>query len=361
MNPPPVAGDLKQSILQSMSEGYWNPPADYSPPEKSVPVEGSKRAYLPIIPGAGLKQLFGSDISGAELLQPVQRADFSAQDEEESKKKEAQAAAKKLMDEARASDEFIRSVDYEPSAEFSDPSKGIIVGDISAEKLKKIRDQAAAKFPGATGGNFVSAEMTPEVAARLAENEKWLQGQELRDAASRLNNRRVDPVAAAQGLAQIAAQQRLQQEQQNKDALIAALSGTSGKVPWDKAAAYSARGISIPQNMIGISREDAMNEANLLLQQAQQDMGQINSLQAIQDPSMQLSAEFSKRAVPIIAQYAQEAQRGDPQEAQRRFWDRFFAARQAFFEEAAKRPEFQKMAPGGNSFGIQIERGVNQQ
>jgi len=318
--------DLMQRILQSISEGYWTPPEGYVEPEK----EKKKRTYLPIIPGAGLKQLFGSDISGSELLRPVQRADFSAQDEEESRKKEAQAAAKKLMDEARASDEFIRSVDYEPSAEFSDPSKGIIVGDISAEKLKKIRDQAAAKFPGATGGNFVSAEMTPEVAARLAENERWLAGQELRDAASRLNNRRTNPVEAAQALYQIAGEQRRLNDQQNRDALLGALS-KGGKIPWNDVMAYQENGLNVPSSMIGMSPDDAQQMATVLMQQAQDDIGSsLSSVAVMQDPSLYLKGEFARKLAPTIAEFSQNIKRIGPEAAKEKFWDDYLRIKSEF-------------------------------
>jgi len=352
--------DIMMQILRSLSmnDSFGNA-GDIAQDFSRMALKRGLRTMV----GDPLTEIQNMGLYGPSVSAPIQTADLSGMEkskEEEKKAAEVAAASKRLMDEARASDEFIRSVDYEPSAEFSDPSKGIIVGDISAEKLKKIRDQAAAKFPGATGGNFVSAEMTPEVAARLAENEKWLQGQELRDAASRLNNRRVDPVAAAQGLAQIAAQQRLQQEQQNKDALVAALAGTSGKIPWDKAMEYQANNIPIPSMMIGTSRDEALMESEALLKQAQKEIGDSVSQISWSDPALKVSGEFAKLAIPLIAQYSREARTGDPEAAKQKFWNQYFDLREKFLmENPEAKYAVQVPIPADEAPIKQIQRGVN--
>jgi hypothetical protein len=66
--------------------------------------------------------------------------------------------------------------DYPVSPEFSRPEQGIFFGEMPAEKIARIRQQAAEKFPGATGGVFVEGEMTPELEAIQKANEEWFAG-----------------------------------------------------------------------------------------------------------------------------------------------------------------------------------------
>ncbi len=298
--------------------------------------------------------------------------------------KESVAKAEKIRDaagaQAREQDEWVRSVGYEPLP-ISDPEKGILVGGESPQvgeptsfKERLIRAQASAagragrfgaepdsldfqKSLRNAGGGFSDPEMTPELAARLRDRDEWLAGQPFRDARFRLSTRDVDPVAAAPALAQVAAEERMAQEQRSRDVLIDALSGMeSGKIPWDKAAAYEARGLNIPQDRIGISGEEALNEANVLMAQAQEDMGKASSLDSMMNPNLGLSGEFGRLVAPIIAQYAQEANAGDPQAAKDRFWERFAEIRAAFLAEVRQRPQGLQ-----ENFGTQIERGVERE
>jgi hypothetical protein len=99
--------------------------------------------------------------------------------------------------------EFGASLGYAPDPQFSDLGAGIAFGEMPADKILRIREQAAAKFPGATGGWFTQPEVSPEVEQRLAANEEWAAGAPARSAEWEMTSRYKKPeekAAAAMAL-----------------------------------------------------------------------------------------------------------------------------------------------------------------
>lgn len=98
------------------------------------------------------------------------------------------------------------------SEEFSRPDQGIFVGELPADKIRRIREQAAQKFPGATGGTFAIAG--PEAQARFEENQRWLKEDYPRDQAAYLRR--------------LAQESRTKAKQEGLNQLADAISGTYG-------------------------------------------------------------------------------------------------------------------------------------
>lgn len=249
--------------------------------------------------------------------------------QEEQAAKDAAAAKEYMlkMKAAKEQDDWVRSVGYEPDQTFSDPEKGILVEDINADKLARIRAQAAKMAgrggPSAGGGGFSQPEMTPQIAQRQAANEIWANQQPMRDAEFAMTpgqsaRRPDDAKRAAQTLSDMQRNQAIQREQAMQSALVNALGGGGGKIPFEQAMQLQAAGVKVPYGATGMSKEDAISMFDSAIQQAGQDLARVNPLEAVGDPSVKNRIVLTRYAASLADMYKQKVAAGmNPDEAQR--------------------------------------------
>lgn len=118
-------------------------------------MQAVSRGMVGQMPGVGQLADFADSLGQAKLPDDPNRAKTQARiatmdklkaDVERAVSKKEKAEAKRASEEAAAQDEWVRSVGYEPDQDLSEPEKGILVEEIPAEKLLRIRRQAAERF-----------------------------------------------------------------------------------------------------------------------------------------------------------------------------------------------------------------------
>jgi hypothetical protein len=216
-------------------------------------------------PDDGGRESYSAEEAGE--MSAAAQARFAEVDEKSAAKQAQTAEHVAMLKEAAAQDEWVRSVGYEPDPMLSEPDKGILVEEMPADKLLRLRKGAADRAPGYTGGtgSFSQSAMTPEIADREAENARWLSGQDERDARFALTpqQQQRSPEAAelaSDRLPALQQQQRLASRQANTDKMVDAITGTSGFIdPKDvEKLQLLDPTINIPSSRIGVSREQAV-------------------------------------------------------------------------------------------------------
>ena len=151
-----------------------------------------------------------------------------------------------------------------------------------ADKLFAIREQARAMGggTGASGGSFSQQADSPELQARLAERDEWTAGQPERDLAFAVTpeQARRNPeyaASAADKLKGLRDAGTAERQVANQEALIEAVRGTGGKVPFEIANQLDVAGFTVPWPMRGMSEDQAIS---WLDQQDQAITGDIEKL-----------------------------------------------------------------------------------
>ena len=112
------------------------------------------------------------------------------------------------------------------------------------------------------GGSFSQGANTPELQARLAERDEWTAGQPERDLAFAVTpeQARRNPeyaASAADKLKGLRDAGTAERQVANQEALIEAVRGTGGKVPFEIANQLDVAGFTVPWPMRGMSDEQA--------------------------------------------------------------------------------------------------------
>lgn len=249
----------------------------------------------------------------------------------------------KQLSEARAQDEWVRSVGYEPDQNLSDPEKGILVEEMPADKLLRIRAQARAKgrrgdlrggvpteadFASAakpTGGGLSYAPDSPEIQQRFAEREQWASQQPMRDAeyALRLAQERRDPAAAesATNILLGLRQQALAEKKQNAiNTLLGSISDKSGKIDPDTYQKLGMLGQYVPSSMVGTGKDEAVNYFDKLIQEGSAAIAQL-APNAMLDRGIEARVGAERKGVQLAGQLRDMVARGQmsPDEAMMTF------------------------------------------
>jgi hypothetical protein len=215
-----------------------------------------------------------------------QRKRIAAAQKVKKEEGEATKAKAEALELAASQDEWVRSAGYEPDPMLSDPDKGILFKEMPADKLLRLRKGAAPRAEGYTGGtgSFSQGEMTPELAAREAENARWFAGQTERDleyAVTPEMSRR-DPeyaASAAKDLRGLRTQRDVERRTANQEKLVESLSG-GGQLPFEMAMKMEAAGMDIPWRSVGMSPQAATAGIEEIFTGAEQDLANIaNSLE----------------------------------------------------------------------------------
>ena len=169
--------------------------------------------------------------------------------------------------------------------------------DMPEDKLWKIKAQAGAKgragslgagvdptvddymaSAGPPSGSFSQQEMTPEIAARGAERDKWLAGQSERDLEYAMSPEmaRRDPeyaATAAQNLQGLRRESNVARRTANQERLVDSLSG-GGTLPFETAMKMEAAGMDIPWRAVGMSPSAAEAGIEEIFTGAEQNLAQ---------------------------------------------------------------------------------------
>jgi hypothetical protein len=153
---------------------------------------------------------------------------------------------------------------------------------LSGRQLLKIRAEAKAKGRAGSlgadvqpteedyikaawgpGGSFSQQAPSPELDARLADRDRWLADQPMREQeflASAEQARRNPALAqsAAQRLTEMREQRAQQQERDIQMSFVEKLAGSGGTIPADQAAQLQAIGVHVPSSAIGATRQEAV-------------------------------------------------------------------------------------------------------
>jgi hypothetical protein len=219
----------------------------------------------------------------AQELSSINQARFAAEDAAE---EERAAANQERLDKlisagqtASAEREFVGGLDYQPAPEpLSDFSAGIAVGDLPADKIRKIRAQARMKGKAGSLGaptpddidySGESAELRPRELTTVSNLgpeqtpealQRYLNRAPYDAAISDLTTREIyerDPstVDRAQKLLGLGQERRRADRQQAIDTMINAVTGESGKIPADMVEKLQMLDptIPIPADKVGIS------------------------------------------------------------------------------------------------------------
>ena len=282
----------------------------------------------PLLAAAGARKS-GSDPYGLEGTQPTvsdvggsmhdrAQASIAARLEREAQaEQEAQKAKEYLlkMQEAKAQDDWVRSVGYEPDQTFSDPEKGILVEDINADKLAKIRAQAAKmagrEGPSAGGGGFSQGTMTPEISQRLSERDAWAAQQPMRDAVwdidvARQRGDTAGQDSAAGRLQSMQQQASIQSKQDAINSLLSKVTDKTGKIDPDTYQKLGMLGQYVPSSMVGKGKEQTLAEFDALIASGSETISQL-APQAVFDPSGETSNRVAaeRKGVQLLTQLKQ--------------------------------------------------------
>jgi len=244
-------------------------------------------------------------------------ASIGEREEKEAAVRKIAAAKEQSRAEAAAQDDWVRSVGYEPDQDLSNPEKGILVGEIPADKLLRIRKQAAERAPGYTGGegSFSQQEMTPEIAAREAELKRWLAGQDERNAQFSLTpeQSRRDPAAAqlaSQRLVELKRNKQLEARQASVDAIVAKMGGEGGKVPFEQAQQLQMLGVNVPYGSVGTSKEDGVGFFDSAVGEAGKALSSVSPLDAIGNPALEGRMKFEQYGAMLAEDYKRKVAAG---------------------------------------------------
>ena len=258
-------GNLREQKLRKLLEEQYN--------KQQSPLDAAVSSIKDTL--SGVEDPFGASAERAGLVDRPSSPTTSIEDiakgriedrvqSEASKAEQVVLAAKEKSDVAKA--EQKRQL-------------GSLVSDMPADKLLRIRKQAADRPEGYTGGEggFTVAPSSPEIDARNAETKQWLGGQAERDleyAVTPEQARRNPEYAegAAGNLSRLRAQRDVERRTANQEALVSELETTGGKVPFATAMKMEAAGLQVPTLSIGMSPERAKNDLLKLQQQTMQSI-----------------------------------------------------------------------------------------
>ena len=328
---------LEDLILGIEGPDYSLVGADLSPEERRKKREEEFLAYQTQLrdmwsaPAGGQAGLEAASAEAAglggqprELIRDVAQARIGEREAAEGEDV-IRAAVEAQRSKAAEQDDWVRSVGYEPDPMLSDPDKGILVEEIPADKLLRIRKQAAQRKPGYTGGtgSFSTQEMTPEIAARGADTASWLSGQTERDLAFAVSpdQARRDPeyAAGASGdLAQLRQQRQFTERQTSVDAIVAKMGGNSGKIPFEDAQKLQMLGVNIPYGSVGLSRDDGIAFFDSAIAEAGKALSSVDQLQAIGNPNIAEEMKFNRHGAMLAEEYKRKIAAGmNPEDAKR--------------------------------------------
>jgi len=268
---------------------YGQTGMDLSPEERRRLIEERMRGYKPLIPmlseAAGLTQediesqsaleaglVSSPEPQGSAVEESVAIQELAQQEEAAA----PQRAADKIAELQRQTNQ--RSLDALTGG--SGPDSGV---SYPAGLLMAIRKQAALKGQAGSlgadvsadvtlddylqpnvgaGGSFSQGANTPELQARLAERDEWTAGQPERDLAFAVTpeQARRNPeyaASAADKLKGLRDAGTAERQVANQEALIEAVRGTGGKVPFEIANQLDVAGFTVPWPMRGMSDEQA--------------------------------------------------------------------------------------------------------
>lgn len=215
--------------------------------------------------GGGSDESYTSIAADADRFRPttIYRHDGPADYSEERAQLEAQIAR---MTQPEQPESPMYTIDDAGNYDFSRADKGIGMAPITAETLKKIRDQAGG-IAGA--GGFSQSKMTPELEARLQANQEYVDDSYYREAMDNLTSRygsgTEDPARSANAMSYLMGQQRLTGRDRLHDAQLEQLmgDGQGGKIPYEKYAKMDPElAAKVPMGMIGQDREEVLMEVN---------------------------------------------------------------------------------------------------
>ena len=273
------------------SPDYGRTGMDLSPEERKRLIEERMLGYKSDVGGMDLspqltpwgESLFGSDQDAAagsiaDRTAPKDQAVTALMDARRSAEEAAapQRAADKIAELQRQTNQ--RSLDALTGG--SGPDSGV---SYPAGLLMAIRKQAALKGQAGSlgadvsadvtlddylqpnvgaGGSFSQGANTPELQARLAERDEWTAGQPERDLAFAVTpeQARRNPeyaASAADKLRGLRDAGTAERQVANQEALIEAVRGTGGKVPFEIANQLDVAGFTVPWPMRGMSDEQA--------------------------------------------------------------------------------------------------------
>ncbi len=299
----PAWGDVLMPFLEDLILGIEGPDyslvgADLSPEERRKKREEEFLAYQTQLrdmwsaPAGGQAGLEAASAEAAglggqprELMRDVAQARMGEGEAGEGEDV-IRAAVEAQRSKAAEQDDWVRAVGYEPDPTFSEPDKGILVGEIPAEKLMRIRAQAnaASRLAPESGGRFASdiasrvtpqdmpgqapgrgtlSVQSPEATGRSEELAAWAGGQPERDLGFAMTPEmsRRDPeyaATAAQNLVGLREQRGRQQQRDIQSALVDRLAGKGGTIAPEQAAHIQALGGYVPPHAIGSSKEEGV-------------------------------------------------------------------------------------------------------
>ena len=324
-------GFLEDLIVGIEPPDYSRVGADLSPEERRLKREEEYLAYqeeLRRIWGARGGQantesasaekygLVDRPESPTATLREIAQGRIKGREDVESERKQESASAVDMSD-AAVQDDWVRSVGYEPDQDLSNPEKGILVGEIPADKLLRIRKQAAERAPGYTGGegSFSQQEMTPEIAAREAELKRWLAGQDERNAQFSLTpeQSRRDPAAAqlaSQRLVELKRNKQIEARQASVDAIVAKMAGEGGKIPFEQAQQLQMLGVNVPYGSVGTSKEDGVGFFDSAVGEAGKALSSVSPLDAIGNPALEGRMKFEQYGAMLAEDYKRKVAAG---------------------------------------------------
>ena len=254
--------------------------------------------------------------SPTKTLREIAQGRIKGREDVERERKAASVEAVDRSD-AESQDNWVRSVGYEPDQMLSDPDRGILVEEIPAEKLLRIRKQAAERAPGYTGGtgSFSQQDMTPELASREAENARWLGQQPQRDLEYAMTPEmaRRSPQAAqsaAQSLADLQRNQQIEARQASVDAIVAKMAGEGGKIPFEQAQQLQMLGVNVPYGSTGMSKDQGVEFFDSAIAEAGKFLSSINPLEAVGNPAVGKRAEFERHGALLAEDYRRKVLNG---------------------------------------------------
>jgi len=267
-----------------LSVDYGQTGMDLSPEERRRLIEERMREYQAQVQGYDLSPqltplgegIFGSEEGlGGERLRETGRGKDQAIEKVRAAREAAEYAAETELLQANA---MQRSLDPTAWVGGGGPDSG---KDFPSDKLWKIRAEAKAKGRAgslstgdlpteqdytdtamAGGGSFSYQEPSDALTARLAGRDEWAGGQVERDLAYATTPERArrDPeyaISAAEQLKGLKNARTVEQQVANQTALIEAVKGTGGKVPFELANQLDVAGFDLPWPMRGMSPEQA--------------------------------------------------------------------------------------------------------
>ena len=254
--------------------------------------------------------------SPTKTLREIAQGRIKGREDVERERKAASVEAVDRSD-AESQDNWVRSVGYEPDQMLSDPDRGILVEEIPAEKLLRIRKQAAERAPGYTGGtgSFSQQDMTPELASREAENARWLGQQPQRDLEYAMTPEmaRRSPQAAqsaAQSLAELQRNQQIEARQSSVDAIVAKMAGEGGKIPFEQAQQLQMLGVNVPYGSVGTSKEDGIGYFDSAVGAAGKELSRVNQLDAMVNPAIAERMKFEQYGAMLAEDYKRKVAAG---------------------------------------------------